>query len=346
MIELEQSLSTVASYSPSASADTLLATYPPEGAILMDSPEARVRLSYSTLGLLHGCERKFQKTKLLHNPNLRDESPATVFGSCMGAAWQLYFVLRSYGHTVQESVDSALFEAFINYWPILEDDRRFQERAYYVMMRSVDFLEGQLKEWEIAIFNGKPATELSFNLNIDSKYYFVGAIDLVLRHRVSRRYGVVDVKTTSMNGADLTPAYKFSDQTLGYTIVVDKVAGEEVTQYDTVYWVCQLLSRSVESLYQPVFHNYVFPKTLKDRFDWFLKVYIDVSHMQSLSALNSYPKRGHHCMAWGKTCLFFNECQFTSSDRPAIYIPDEKVYDFTYELNEVLEDHNRRLLAA
>lgn len=339
MIELEQSLANI------QSATSQLVEVP-EDAIRMDHPDARVRLSYSTLELLHGCERKFQKTKLLHNPNARDESPAMVFGSSMGAAWQHYFVLRSFGHSVQESIDSALWEAYINYWPILEDDRRFQERAYYIMIRSVDFLEKQLKEWEIALFNGRPASELSFNLDINKRFYFVGAIDLVLRHRRSGRYAVVDIKTTSIYGEDLTPQFKFSDQTLGYTIVIDKVAGEEVTQYDTVYWVCQMPSRGIESLYQPNFKEYVFPKTLKDRFDWFLKVYLDVNYIQTLAELDAYPKRGSHCMSFNKVCMFFNECQFTHSDTPAIYVPDDKKYDFSYDLDSILEDHNRRLLNA
>lgn len=322
-------------------ADLVLA----EGSLTMASPESRVRLSYSTLELLHGCERKFQKVKLLHNPRAREEGPALSMGKAMGAAWQLYFVLRSYGHSVQESLDSAIWEAFLEYWPIMEDDRRFQERCYYLMIASVPFLEGQLKEWEIAFFNGRPASELSFNLSIDSKFYFVGAIDLVLRHRSTRRYAVVDIKTTSIYGADLTPQYKFSDQTLGYTVVIDKVAGEEVTQYDTVYWVLQMPSRGLESLYQPVFHNYVFPKTLKDRFDWFLKVYLDVNYIRSLEQLNVYPKRGSHCMSYNKVCPFFNECQFTVGDTPALYEPDEKEYDFYYDLSDILDDHNRRLLA-
>lgn len=319
----------------------------PEGwtGLYMDDPSARVRLSHSTFELLHGCERKFQKTKLLVNDRARDESPATVFGKSIGAAWQHYFLLRSLGHPVKDALDSSLYIAWLEYFPVLEDDKRFQERAAMVMIRSVDFLENLLLDWEIAFFNGKPANELGFNLYIDPKYYLVGYIDLVVKHRRSGRYAIVDIKTTSMRGEDLTPAYKFSDQCLGYSIVLDKIAGGDLAEYDVTYWVCQLPGTKGE-LYLPNNREYTFPKTLKDRFDWFLKVYLDVNYIKGLENLDAYPKRGSNCQAWNKICMFFNECQFTSSDAPAMYIPDTIEYDFTYQLDEILHEHMERLRAA
>ena len=107
--------------------------------LYMDDPQARVRLSHSTFELLHGCERKFQKTKLLVNERARDESPATIFGKSIGAAWQYYFLLRSVGRSVKDSLDSSLYIAWLEYFPVLEDDKRFQERAAMVMIRSGHF---------------------------------------------------------------------------------------------------------------------------------------------------------------------------------------------------------------
>ena len=342
LIDLDASLGTVAvpSYLNKTGGE-------PEGwtGLYMNDAEARVRLSHSTLGLLHGCERKFQKTKLLLNTRARDESPATVFGKAVGHAWQYYFVLRSAGHSVRDSIDSSLFQVWLEYWPILEDDRRFQERAMMVMIRSVDFLERMLVDWEIASFNGKPASELGFNLNIDPKYYYVGYVDLVVKHRKTGRHAIVDVKTTSIRGEDLTPVYKFSDQCLGYSIVLDKIVGKDLVEYDVTYWVCQLPG-SKSDIYLPNNREYTFPKTLKDRFDWFLKIYLDVNYMKGLENLDAYPKRGSYCQSWGKTCPFFNECQFISGDVPAYYVPDDINYDFTYELSDILTDHMERLRAA
>ncbi len=313
--------------------------------ILMGQPGSRVRLSSSTLSLLQGCERKFQKTKLLHNPRVRDESPAMSFGKAYGAASQFYMILRTEGHSVQESIDSAIWELFKNYAPLLEDDRRFLERGIYTLERSIPFHEARLMEWEIASFNGKYASELSFKLEIDETYYFVGYLDLVLKNRKSGRYAVTDNKTTSLTLPDLSPVYKFSDQVLGYSIILDAIVGEQLGEFDTNYWVAQLSSRGIAAMYEPKFEQYTFPKTLKDRFEWFLKLYLDVERFKVLQGLDIYPKRGSNCNSFNRICPFFNECQFTELDKPAIYVPDETEYDFTYNLKDLFEDHQRRIAA-
>lgn len=340
MIDLDTPLSGIDSYKPKESKA-------PEGwtGLYMTDPEARIRLSHSTLELLHGCERRFQKTKLLDNPGAREESPAMSFGSAVGAAWQCYFVLRTMGHSVEDALASAQYQAWMHYVPILEDDRRFLERAIWVVKSSVPFLEKMLMEWEIAYLNDRYASELGFNLFIDPKFYYVGYIDLVVRNRRSGRYAIVDIKTTSLRAVDLTPVYKFSDQCLGYSIILDSIAGADQAEYDVMYWVMQLANTKGE-MYLPQFKEYVFPKTLKDRFDWFLKLYLDVNYIKGLQDLDAYPKRGSYCMSFNKVCKFFNECQFTASDRPAFYVPDATVYDFNYKLEDILHDHMERLRAA
>lgn len=312
--------------------------------ILMGQPGARVRLSSSTLGLMQGCERKFQKTKLLHNPRQRDESPAMSFGKAYGAASQFYMILRTEGHSVQESLDSAIWEFFKAYAPWLEDERRFMERGIYILERSVPFHEARLMEWEIATFNGRYASELSFKLDIDETYYYVGYLDLVLKNRKTGRYAVTDNKTTSLQMQDLSPLYKHSDQVLGYSIILDQIVSKELGDFDTNYWVAQLPSRGLASLYEPKFHELTFPKNLKDRFEWFLKLYLDVERFKTLAEIGTYPKR-NNCNSYNKVCPFWGECQFTQLDRPAIYTPDDIEYDFTYKLDDVFEDHRRRLAA-
>lgn len=340
LLDLEASLRDVDNYNSQKAAA-------PEGwtGLYINDPQATIRLSHSTLELLHGCERKFQKTKLLHNPTAREDYPATVFGKAVGAGWQYYFLLRSLGHPVKDALDSSIYVVWKEFWPVLEDDKRFQERAIMTMIRSVDFLERMLETWEIAFFNGRPATELGFYLKIDARYNYVGYVDLVVKNRRSGRYAIVDVKTTSIRGEDLTAIYKFSDQCLGYSIVLDKIVGEGLTEYDVTYWVCQLPGTK-EELYLPRCKDYTFPKTLKDRFDWFLKIYLDVNYIRGLENLDAYPKRGSHCMAWNKTCQFFNSCQFISGDMPAYYVPDTGKYDFSYELQDILQEHMNRLRAV
>lgn len=336
MIDLDSSLADVAFAREVPTVDS--------NTIFMTDSAAKVRLSHSTFGLIHGCERKFQKTKLLRNDNLRDESAPMSFGKGFGAAWQLYFILRSEGQSVQVAQDSAIWELYKEYTPLLETDRHYLERAIYVLVASQAFLEQQLMEWEIAVFNGRYANELSFRLDINEKFYYVGYLDLVLKNRRTGRYAVTDAKTTSMRGEDLRPMYQFSDQVIGYSIILDKIVGADLAEFDTNYWVAQLPSGSISSLYQPRFHALNFQKTLRDRFEWFLKIYMDVDRLQKMEALATYPKRDN-CMAYNKVCQFFGTCHFTTLDEPAIYKPDTIDYQFVYDIQDVFADHQKRLSA-
>ncbi len=314
----------------------------PDGAIRAGEPGYRVRLSHSTMMLMHGCERKFQKQKLLLCRQPRESSPAMSFGSGYGAGAQHYMLLRSAGHSVEVALASAQYEAWLHYHPLEEDANRYEERVVACLAAAVPFHERMLEEWEIAVFNGKPAVELSFCLDIDDTYYFVGYIDLVLKHRKSGRYAITDYKSTSIRSADLTPYYKLSDQTIGYSIVLDAIAGSELTDYDVNYWVMQM-GTAMGDHYSPMFHDFSYPKTARDRFEWFLKVYLDVGYINSLTQLEVYPRRGNHCTSWNRTCQFFEECQFTTLDQPGFYVPDTIDYDFRYNLNDLFAQHQARL---
>lgn len=316
--------------------------YPTEDSILMTDPEARVRLSHSTMGLIRSCERRFQKAKLLRSAAPRDESPAMSFGKGFGAGVQHYLVLRSSGIAQGEALDAALWVAWASYYPSLEDERRFQERAISLLIRSVPFLEARLREYDIAEFNGKPASELSFCLNISERYYYVGYVDLILKSKESGRFHVVDIKTTSLRSLDLRPHYKNSGQGIGYSIVLDSVVGQDLATFDVSYWACKLGSAK-DSIYIPEWVDMNFPYTIKDRMDWFLTTYLDVNYITALEQMTAYPKRGQSCMSFNRVCNFYHECSETALDQPQVYTPDEIEYDFTFELADLLANHEKRL---
>lgn len=313
-----------------------------EGDLTMDSPEARVRLSNSTMGLIRSCERKFQKAKLLRTKAPREESPALSFGKGYGAGVQHYLVLRSSGVDIPEALAASQYVAWLAYFPALEDERRFQARMVDLIGKAVPFLEARLQEWEVATFNGKPASELSFCLNISERYYYVGYIDLVMRHKESGRYAIVDIKTTSLTAQDLRPYYRNSDQGIGYSIVLDAIVGKELGSFDVSYWATQLPGSKAE-MFNPKHHELTFPYTIKDRFDWFLKLYLDVNYITALEQMTAYPKRGNACMSYNRVCNFYTECNEVALDEPQIYKEDDIVYDFYFELADLLANHQARL---
>lgn len=56
-------------------------------------------------------------------------------------------------------------------------------------------------EWEIAVIDGKPAVECRFEISIGG-YPFVGVADLILRHKETGEYMVIDHKSKSKNSMD------------------------------------------------------------------------------------------------------------------------------------------------
>ena len=290
-----------------------------------------IRLSYSALEELHTCERKFQLNRLLAGDRSREESPHLSFGSAFGTGVQSYLE--------HQDKERALFDCWLAYWPIAEDDKKSQVRAHICLENAFHTLDNLLMEYELVFFEGKPAVELSFRLDVDEKFYFVGYVDVILRHRFTNNYVIVEVKTTGLSILDVSPLYKNSGQALGYSIILDQIVGAEQAEYEVLYIVCQLGRTFTESK----IHLLPFNKTLLDRFTWFLTLGLDVKHLHEMAELGVYPKRGGSCLSFMRPCMHFGTCGLHSFDTPKEIEEDTKEYQFTYDLNTVIQDHLRRM---
>lgn len=291
-----------------------------------------LRLSHTSLELLHTCERKFQLEKLLISEVERGESAHLIFGKAWGAGVQSYLV--------HQDRDRAIFDCWLAYWPEEEiEGKKSEARALIALMRSFLALDTLLLEYELVSFQDKPAIELSFRLDIDEGYYFVGYIDAVLRNRFSGTYVVFEAKTTGLNLLDTSPLYKNSGQALGYSIALDQIVGQEVSDYGVLYFVCQL----GKDLDQAKIYPLVFDKTLLDRFNWFLTLGLDVKHLKEMAELNVYPKRGDSCLQFMRPCPHFGICHLHAFDRLKKIEKDEIEYQFTYQLDDVITNHLQRM---
>jgi len=288
-----------------------------------------IRLSHSTLETLNNCERKFQLDKLLQGGR-KDESEHTVFGRAYGVGIAAYLV--------SQDSDRALFEAWLAYWPELETEKKNIPRLMAALEASFVAADTLLMEYEVATFNDKPAVELSFRLNINERYYFVGYIDLVLRNRFTGIYYVLDAKHTGLQLYDLEPLYKHSGQTLGYSVALDRIVGSELSSYGVLYFVAQLGKD-----FKAKTHVLPFAKTLLDRLNWFVTLGMDVKHLEMMAELNIYPKRHNGCLRFNKPCIYFGTCHLHSLDTPKVQEEDTIEYDFVYDLDDLIESHLDRI---
>lgn len=298
-----------------------------------------IRLSYSALGTFLTCERMFQLDRLLVGAPPKQDYPATVFGKAFGEGVSTYLLTQD--------IDQAIYAAWKAYYPILEDDKRTEEILMNLLIVSVPRLDDLLLDWEVAVFDGKPAVELSFRLNnlVSSKLhniYFVGYVDVVLKNRWTGRYAILENKTTGMNLFDLDPLYKNSGQALGYSIVLDKIAGVENSEYDVLYLVGQLNSKTSGG-FAPTVHVKTFPKTLQDRLNWFIALSMDASRLEQMLGFNVFPMRGGSCLQYMRPCKHFGTCNMQALDEYKEIEEDTVDYQFVYNLEELVDSHIERM---
>lgn len=295
------------------------------------------RLSDSARSTLRACERRFQLDRLLVSANVdvsvSKSSPETVRGTAYGAGVQTYLLTGN--------MDKAIYDCWLAYSPMLENPpKTFLSRTLNNLLQSKPVLDGIRKKYKIAVFNDQPAIELSFRLNLDDRWYYVGYIDAVLQDLTTGIYGVFECKTTSAYYKDLTPLYRYSGQALGYSIILDQVTGSSQSSFTTDYLVCRDIS---PTNFVPEVHLFPFKWTLLDRLKWFFTLQMDVDQLNTMDQHELFPQRKEGCIQYNKVCPHFGFCELTSSDKKRPVPEDKNDYQFTYNLEEVITDHVSRI---
>jgi hypothetical protein len=289
-----------------------------------------VRLSHSTFDLFNRCERLFQLEKLMITDKVRDESADLSLGSAYGVGVAEYLTSQNKAR--------AIYKAWLAYWPLIETEKKSVSHMVAALEASFSVLDNILKEYEIATFKGKPAAELSFRINLNPAYYYVGYIDFVLKNRFDGSYVVFDAKTTGLQLLDLSPLYQNSGQVLGYSIALDAIVGESLTTYSVGYLAAQLY-KDMSVKVKP----YIFKKSLLDRLNWLTTLGMDLSRLEQAEQLSFYPRRGDACMKYNRPCKHFGTCQMSSIDSARKIEEDPIEYDFVFELDSLIDDHIRRI---
>lgn len=291
-----------------------------------------IRLSHSALDQFLTCERMFQLDRLLEGAPAKQDYPATVFGKAFGVGVATYMTTQSQ--------EQALFAAWLEYFPVLEEKNKTELSCIFALMAAFPSLDNLLQDWEVPFFNSKPAVELSFRLNINEGFYFVGYIDVTLKNRFTGKYAVLEVKTTGLGLIDLDPLYKNSGQAVGYSIVLDAIAGEENAEYDVIYLVAQLNSKTD---YSVQIKTIPYPKTIRDRLDWFISLGMDVNRLEQNQEYDIFPRRGKSCLQYMRPCKHFGTCHLRGLDMPKEIPPDLIDYQFVYSLDDLIANHIQRI---
>ena len=279
-----------------------------------------IRLSHSTISLFNSCERKFQHRKVLSSPTEYDPSAALINGSAVDAGYAKFLETRS--------VDRALIETWLSYYPVIEDNVRSITKACLAVEQLIDLTPSN---WALASLKDKPATQLSFRINCNKDYYYVGYVDALCVDNVTGELIPVEVKTTSMYG-DIEGLYKNSTQALVYSLIIAAHVGKIPEELVYNYMVA-VMPRAKGKV--PTAEMVTYYKTKQDVLEWLITLKLDMERMDNLKELGFYPKRDS-CNAWGRQCEFMGVCDITTN---AVEQPvDENVYDYVFDLEDLIAE--------
>lgn len=291
----------------------------------------KVGLSYSKLGTLHQCPRKF-KIQELQGMKESFSTPATNFGHLLAGGIQLLFQTGSIERAVV---------GMMAHWEFGLDGgdpkskRTLGMATYSLQIFYANHYPEISEEWE---FFGE---ELFFLLMLTDEYFYQGHIDLVLKNKFTGALRVVEIKTTTFN---LTEGHWVnSDQTGGYQVVMRAIAKKHgcIVDPEVLYIVIdprKVLDFEADNGYQ----FFTFHKGYTAGATFLQNLFTDIEHLQGMKARDFYPMRGGACMDWNRSCSFLGTCDmksldilYGSSNNAYADLPIEEV-EYVLEAEEVI----------
>lgn len=295
---------------------------------MADKPTEYLRVSYSSMNVFASCHRKFEFDKL-YPKRARDGEDfyAADVGKALHAGYQAYLI-----HGDKEKAIWAFMLEFPyeGEYSQMNDYRSF-EAALATL--EVMFEESKMQEYELAqirrpntpeeVLAGMsggvvvPAIEVPFSIRFNGIVLpdgrgieFIGYIDAIMRHYMTKRFRSLDIKTTRMASKDSTGKFKFDTQQVPYGLVIEHVAGEEVDEFEVLYL------DSYIDIVDPKAVFYPFLKTRADIIEWVSSKVLQFQQIKRFMELEFFPRTDGGCMFFNKACRYLEPC--ISRDRQSL----------------------------
>lgn len=301
-------------------------------------------ISYSSLLTLHRCPREFQiqrmqnkREELTEEEKNSSNSITLTYGTVIGDGIQDLLV----GLTYEEVV----FKTFLKWNPDIFSIDEKRNKSIWSALFALDIFSnlrknGFLDEWEVVIYKGKPATELSFRITFPDGFKFRGHVDVVLVNKKTGKLMVLELKTTAMT--NVNPAlYKHSSQAIGYSIVLDAIA-PEASSYQVLYLVLESKTNN--------FIPFEFPKSYYERARWIRELHSDTELLTYYSQKDLFPMRGESCLRFNRECDYYGVCTlsddrlFNKANDENQVNSDKTIYDIEISLQDLIDSQSKKEL--
>lgn len=289
-------------------------------------------LSHSSDTLLHKCPKKYELYKLGGKLDGEDNDQHLTFGDVVGVGVQDYLL--------HSSVNSAALTMFMRWHKMLDDEDGVRDKkTFWHCLYALDKFEGlrnsQLSHYELAAFNGKPALELGFSIDLGDGFFYRGFLDALFIDKIRNSLKVYEGKTTKFRNIHAA-MFQNSGQGLGYSLVVDAISkqlGMELgSSYDVLYAVYKTGAYEWET--------FNFSKSHTQRAMWLKNLLRDKQHIAEYAWDDYFPMHGENCFDFFRPCPHFGSCEISSwlqYPKPVLTVDDQSKYQFHFTLEELID---------
>ena len=272
------------------------------------SNQLRIKeLSYSSCCTLHSCPRKFLLDKTASH---KEDTPTVTF---------------AFGHAVGEGIQQVLLGSnwttvlwsMFKIWDtdLLEEEAKSKKSIWEAVLAVQKFKnyyeDNALSEYALATVNGKPAVEVAFKINLPNGYIYRGFVDVVLQHKHTGKFLILELKTTGAYKLD-EAQYKNSFQALGYAVML---SGMNLLDTANLFEVRYLVykTRAKE------FSEFSFIKTASQKNAWIETLLVDCNNIESMLTKKYFPRYGESCYAFFRQCKHFSTCHLKETSLGVVY---------------------------
>lgn len=294
-------------------------------------------ISHSSRTTLHKCPRKYQLYRLSSDTvSMADDKEIEqgitfAYGSAVGLGVQS--VLEG------KTEDQVILDTFLEWDVDLLDANPRQNKSFWLALFAVQKFAklveaGFLDDYELVVYNGKPAVELSFQITLPNGFKYRGFVDAILQHKRTGAIIVLENKTSS--GKANSAMFKNSGQALGYSVVLD-ILYPDLSAYEVLYMVYE--TRTYEYVELP------FKKSLLQRALWLQELLIDTQMVSLYESYGVYPMHGESCYDFFRDCEYLGLCTLSTENitKPLTQQildkieTDAEAYDFNVDFYDLVE---------
>lgn len=261
------------------------------------------QISYSSRSSLTKCPRRYQLAKLGVASNQYEDTNSEItsdFGHAVGLGIQLVWQ--------GAEIDEIIWKLFLTWnTPILTDSTKHTKSLWYAIHAVKKFIDlreaGFLADWELFYWQGKPAVELSYLIDLGDDYNDRGFIDIVVKNKRDGKVMVIECKTSSSKS--ITQAdFGNSTQSLGYAVLLDYIM-PGLTSFEVLYLIYK--TEAQEWINIPMF------KSALLKAEWIQTVVLTRKILELYEEFNYFPREGSACKSMFGECKYYGICNLSDA---------------------------------